>query len=155
MLTTDIFQYALDVSAVPGTPDYVLVTENSAFNPKIDFKTKETDYKCLKNQIERTQSIKTSVEYDIAYEDGQELQTWLALHEDDFDFATSIVRIDTSKGAATVHEAKMAKFLVRPNPIDGAASEDLKHTGVMNMTDQAWTKGTFNMTTMAFTPVVG
>jgi len=147
---TDVFQYYLDISD-STTAAYERVTEDSSFDPSSEQTTYSPSYKDRHVQPEYVTGKKITVDFEIDIMEDQSLQDWFKTHEWDDNVATKLVRVDTSGGTGTARPAIMAAFTMNQSPIDGAAGEALKAKGTLKMTDAAWTVGTFNETTKAFT----
>ena len=80
------------------------------------------------------------------------LDEFLAEHEDETDIPVSVIRVRTWEGGADAHGAKMARFSLTPSQLDkNTAGEPFKLKGTLSLTYEAWTDGTFNTATPAFT----
>lgn len=144
-------QWYLDISdGGAGSPHFVRVTDDESFNPDTDDAKYSPKYKCNKTNPEYNMSRKVTIDYDIDFVEGQELQAWFLKHEDDMNVPTRLVR-NWIFADGTSH-AKMAEFSCTGKPIDGEPESALKAKGTMVMTSEGWEHGTFDPTSMAFAP---
>jgi hypothetical protein len=148
-IKVDVMQYYLDIG--DGTPLYVRVTEDTAFNPTVEREEYSPKYKCNKTQPKYAAGKTYGIDVDIDIVDEQQLQEWLILHEDDDNVPTAVVRVRTDLGTASARPARRAEFAWNGNPLDGEANNPLKITGKLNMTSDGWAEGEFDEATKTFT----
>ncbi len=152
--TMDVLQYYMDIGDTT-TPEYANVTEDTAFDPSVEFGSYTTAYKDRKVQPTISTGKKITIDVDIDIIKGQDLQDWLITHEDDVNVPTKVVRVWTDGTTATALEAKQADFLWNPQQLDGPAGSPIKGKGTLTMVSDGWVKGTWDSTTKAFTATAG
>lgn len=155
ILTTDKRQWWLRTATTPSAV-FTRVKRNTAFDPKVNRKTIETNHKDRINQSIYAISKTTTITFDIDLEEvADELQTYLEANEDVMNVATEVVCVLMNKPAtapAVGYMAKKAAFVMNQDPHDGDAADRQRARGELTMTDVAWTAGTFDPATATFTP---
>jgi hypothetical protein len=145
-------QYYLDISDGSGTPNYVRVKSDNAFDPSVDRDEYSPSYKSAKNSPTYSKGKKTKVDVNLDCESEDDtLHAWFVSHEDDDNVPTRMIRVWVTKGASGARTAKMAECIWNGNPLDGDADSPLNITGTLSMKSSEWTPGTFDESTSTFT----
>lgn len=137
-----------------STDQWVKVTNLLSWEFNDDDVTYEPDYIDVKVSPVYTVAKKASIEYEKDAYKNNALDTWLMQHEDDTNIPVEVCRVRTWENASegTGKAAKKALFTLTPQQLDkNSAGEPVKLKGTLNMKDQAWTAGSFDSDTSAFT----
>lgn len=138
---------------------FLPITEDTAFDSEVDTKSYEPAYKSRKVQPKYVMGRTTTINWDIDIVLPQELQSKLIEHEDSINVPVVVVRtlnVVTTTGEqaqSSALPAKKAAGILNSNPLDGDASNPLKSTGSIVMSEE-WIEGTFDSTQKKFTPKV-
>ena len=141
-----------------STEQWTEVTNLLSWEFSDDDVTYEPNYIDVKVSPTYVVAKKASIEYEKDAYRNNALDAWLMQHEDDTNIPTKVCRVRTWENATggTGKAAKMAAFLLTPQQLDkNSAGEPVKLKGTLSMKDQAWTAGSFNTSTKAFTAQSG
>lgn len=135
----------------PGSARWVEVTNLLSWEFDGDQETYEPDYINRRTSPTFTLAEKVGISYEKDMYRNNELDAFLAKHEDDTDVPVEICRVRTWEGAAPMHGAKMAPFFLTPSQLDkNTKGEPVKLKGTLSMNADAWTQGTFDTAALAF-----
>lgn len=139
------------MNLVPGDAHWVEVTNLLSWEFDDDQETYEPDYINRRTSPTFTLAEKVGISYEKDMYRNNELDAFLAEHEDDTDVPVEICRVRTWEGAAPAHGAKMAPFFLTPSQLDkNTKGEPVKLKGTLSMNADAWTQGTFDTVALAF-----
>lgn len=142
----------LDIGSAADTPVIVEVTNLLSWEFDGDEKKYEPEYINRRTSPSYVLGKTASISYEKDMYRNNPLDEFLAAHEDDTDIPVRVFRVRTWEGTPEARGAKMARFSLTPSQLDkNAAGEPVKLKGTLSMTDEAWTDGTFNTATPAFT----
>lgn len=114
----------------------------------------EPEYLDTKQRPSFTRSRSNSTEYENDAYKNDPFTTYLIEHRNESNISTEIVTVYTwitaEEGADPF--AEKAAFSLNPNRVGkGSAGEPAKLTGTLNMTDEDWLEGTFDLEALSFT----
>ena len=140
----------LDIGA-EGSSHIIKVTNLLSWDMADDNETYEPNYidTKVKKQFVVGKSATISYEKD-AYKNN-DLDEFLMDHEDDTNIPVRIIRVRTwTKDGDGKMKAKAAKYNLTPSQLDkNTSGEPIKLKGELSMTDEDWTKGTWDGTAFA------
>ena len=129
----------LDIGTA-DTPNLVEVTNLISWEFDDDEDAYEPDYINTRKKKKFIKDSTASIEYEKDAYKGNALDKWIMEHEDDSNIPVRVVRVRTWDNNA----AKAAKFLMTPKQLDkNSSGEPIKLKGSMTMSDDEWTKGTW------------
>ena len=158
VLANDQIQYFATAPGATGSEADTLlrITEDTAFDPKVDLETYDPKYKDRTVQPSNVLGEKATYDYDIDHNVGSPMQEALYAIEDERNVPGKVMRVDMFKKQGEGFAAKMSDCSWTPNPIDAKPGEPINHTGICTRTG-AWIFGiatlSADMATATFVPL--
>ncbi len=135
----------------PDSPHWIEGTNLLSWEFDGDQVTYEPEYINRRTSPKFVLGETASISYEKDLYRNNALDAFLVEHEDDADIPVRVCRVRTWEGEPTAHGAKMAAFGLTPSQLDkNTAGEPVKLKGTLSMSDEGWTKGTFDTKGLAF-----
>lgn len=139
-----------------AAPNWIEATNLLAFEFDGDQQTYEPSYINRRTPKKYVLGETASISYEKDMYRNNELDEFLAAHEDEADIPVRVCRVRKWEPSGAAFGAKMGRFSLTPNQLDkNTAGEPVKLKGTLTMQDEVWTKGTFNPATLTFTAAGG